>query len=254
MPRAGARLGVERAPHPGGRHTSGMTARIRTSPLEVRSDGLSSEMLQPRSLVELVTARLREEILSGALEPGERLVEEQLTHLFQISRAPLREALRLLAEQGLVEHLPRRGVRVTSYSERDFDELFAVRNVLERFAVSLVQERTADELDTEPLEQAMGGLRAAAEEGDRLAASNAHRAFHLALVALADSRQLVATYEPLILKLQLYMAANLRREADTSSPAEGVRRHQRLLDAVLSRDPARIDAELEHHGARQFFH
>jgi len=231
-----------------------MTARIRTSPLQVRSDGLSSEMLQPRSLVELVTARLREEILSGALEPGERLVEEQLTHLFQISRAPLREALRLLAEQGLVEHLPRRGVRVTSYSERDFDELFAVRNVLERFAVSLVQERTADELDTEPLEQAMGGLRAAAEEGDRLAASNAHRAFHLALVALADSRQLVATYEPLILKLQLYMAANLRREADTSSPAEGVRRHQRLLDAMLSRDPARIDAELEHHGARQFFH
>ncbi len=130
-------------------------------------------------------------------------MEEQLTHLFQISRAPLREALRLLAEQGLVEHLPRRGVRVTSYSERDFDELFAVRNVLERFAVSLVQERTADELDTEPLEQAMGGLRGAAEEGDRLAASNAHRAFHLALVALADSRQLVATYEPLILKLQL---------------------------------------------------
>jgi DNA-binding GntR family transcriptional regulator len=73
-------------------------------------------------------------------------------------------------------------------------------------------------------------------------------------VALADSRQLVATYEPLILKLQLYMAANLRREADTSSPVEGVRRHQRLFDAVLSRDPARIDEELEHHGARQFFH
>ena len=88
---------------PGGRHTSRMTAHSRTGPPEVRSDGLSSEMLQPRSLVELVTARLRGEILSGALEPGERLVEEQLTQLFQISRAPLREALRLLAEQGLVE-------------------------------------------------------------------------------------------------------------------------------------------------------
>ena len=50
------------------------------------------------------------------------------------------------------------------------------------------------------------------------------------------------------------MAANLRREADASSPAEGVRRHQRLFDAVLSGDPARIDAELERHGARQFFH
>jgi len=231
-----------------------MTMHRRTGGREARGEGPSSEMLQPQSLVELATARLREEILSGALEPGERLVEEQLTQRFQISRAPLREALRLLAEQGLVEHLPRRGARVTTYSDRDFDELFAVRDALERFAVSLVGDRKPDELDTAPLQKAMAGLRTAAEQGDRLAASNAHRAFHLALVALADSRQLLVAYEPLILKLQLYMAANLRREADASSPAEGVHRHQRLYDAVLSGDPARIEEELKRHGSRQFFY
>jgi DNA-binding GntR family transcriptional regulator len=219
-----------------------------------RSADSSDETLQPQSLVELATARLRSEILSGALEPGDRLVEEQLTQRFQISRAPLREAMRLLAEQGLVEHLPRKGVRVTTYSDRDFDELFAVRDALERFAVSLVQARQADELDPAPLEKALATLRTAAEQGDRLAASNAHRAFHLALVALADSRQLLVAYEPLILKLQLYMAANLRREADTSSPIEGVRRHQRLYDAVLSGNQVRIDKELERHGSRQYFH
>ena len=231
-----------------------MAMHRRTGGREARGDGSSSEMLQPQSLVELVTTRLRGEILSGALEPGERLVEEQLTQRFQISRAPLREALRLLAEQGLVEHLPRKGARVTTYSVRDFDELFAVRDALERFAVSLVRDRKPDELDTAPVEEAMTGLRAAAEQGDRLAASNAHRAFHLALVALADSRQLLMTYEPLILKLQLYMAANLRREADTSSPAEGVRRHQRLYDAVLSGDRVRMEEELERHGSRRYFH
>jgi DNA-binding GntR family transcriptional regulator len=148
----------------------------------------------------------------------------------------------------------RKGARVTTYSDRDFDELFAVRDALERFAVNLVQKRRADELDMAPLDEALTGLRTAAKQGDRLAASNAHRAFHLALVALADSRQLLVTYEPLILKLQLYMAANLRREADTSSPIEGVRRHQRLYDAVLSGDRARIDAELDRHGSRQYFH
>jgi len=230
-----------------------MTMHRRTGRREARGDGPSSEMLQPLSLVELATARLRGEILSGALEPGERLVEEQLTQRFQISRAPLREALRLLAEQGLVEHLPRKGARVTTYSDRDFDELFAVRDALERFAVSLLRDRKPDEFDTAPLEKAMTGLRTAAEHGDRLAASNAHRAFHLALVALADSRQLLVTYEPLILKLQLYMAANLRREAETSSPAEGVRRHERLYDAVLSGNPVRIEEELDRHGSRQFF-
>ncbi len=214
----------------------------------------SGDMLQSQSLVELATARLRTEILSGALEPGERLVEEQLTQRFQISRAPLREAMRQLAEQGLVEHLPRRGVRVTTYSERDFDELFGVRDALERFAVSLLRDRPAEELDMRPLENALTDLRTAAEHGDRLAASNAHRAFHLTLVALAGSRQLLVAYEPLILKLQLYMAANLRREADANSPAEGVRRHQLLYDAVLSGDPVGIEEELQRHGARQYFH
>jgi len=218
------------------------------------TDVQSSEMLRPRSLVELATARLRSEILSGALEPGERLVEEQLTQRFKISRPPLREALRQLAEQGLVQHVPRKGVRVTTYSDRDFDELFAVRDALERFAVALVRDRRPDELDTAPLEDALTGLRTAADRGDRLAASTAHRAFHLALVALADSRQLLVTYEPLILKLQLYMAANLRREADASSPAEGVRRHQRLFDAILSGDQVRVEKELERHGSRQYFH
>ncbi|MGB8386185.1 MAG: FCD domain-containing protein [Dermatophilaceae bacterium] len=108
--------------------------------------------------------------------------------------------------------------------------------------------------DLGPVQLALGTLRDAAGRGDGLAASNAHRGFHLALVGLAGSRQLLATYEPVIVKLRLYMAANLRREAVAGSPAEGVRRHQRLLDAVLSRDPVRIGEELDRHGSRQYFH
>src|SRR4051812_42849538 len=90
------------------------------------------------SLVELVVRRLRAEILSGTLAPGERLIEEQLTRRFGTSRAPLREALRLLGQQGLVEHLPRRGVRVVELSPRDIDELFSLRDALERFALQCV--------------------------------------------------------------------------------------------------------------------
>jgi DNA-binding GntR family transcriptional regulator len=89
-----------------------------------------ADELAATSLVELATDRLRHEILSGSLPPGTRLVEEQVRSRFGISRAPLREALRLLAEQGLVEHLPRRGVRVASLSAKDVSELFDVRDVL----------------------------------------------------------------------------------------------------------------------------
>src|SRR4051812_41421279 len=94
------------------------------------------EELASVSLVELAVSRLTREILGGGTEPGERLVEEQLTKRFGISRAPLREAMRLLAEQGLVEHVPRRGVRVAVLSDDDIQELYVVRDVLERHAVT----------------------------------------------------------------------------------------------------------------------
>ena len=209
--------------------------------------------LRSTSLVELAVSRLRSEILSGALEPGERLVEEQLTRRFGISRAPVREALCLLAEQGLVDQLPRRGVRVTTLSERDYDELFAVRDALEQFAVQLLLDQFSGDLRVTPLADILDQLAAAAASGDRLAASRAHQAFHLALVALADSRQLVLTYEPVLMKLQLYMAANLRREAEMSSPAEGVRRHRRLLRVIAGGDPEQVRIELQRHGSRSYF-
>ena len=96
---------------------------------------MTDESLYAPSLVEMATRRLREEILSARLVPGERLIEEQIRRRYSISRAPLREALRLLAQQGLVEHLPRRGARVTEWSDTDIIELFAIRSVLEQHAI-----------------------------------------------------------------------------------------------------------------------
>jgi DNA-binding GntR family transcriptional regulator len=206
-------------------------------------------LLEPFSLVELSTRRLREEILSGALAPGERLIEERLTRRFGISRAPLREALRLLGQQGLVEHAPRRGVRVAELSPADVDELFGLRDVLERYAV---ETALPDERDLSGLAEALDVMAVAAQTGDALTENEAHRRFHIALVMLAGHRQLLLVYESVILKLQLYMAANLRREAELRAPAEGVLRHQRLFDAIASGDPAVALDVLATHGARTY--
>jgi len=106
---------------------------------------------------------------------------------------------------------------------------------------------------------ALSDLAAALEDMDRAAAAGdapgeneAHRRFHLALVALAGQRQLLLVYEPIILKLQLYMAANLRREAEARAPEEGVARHRRLYEAVASGDPETALAALAGHGARTY--
>jgi DNA-binding GntR family transcriptional regulator len=210
--------------------------------------------LEASSLVELAVRRLRSEILSGALAPGERLVEEQLTRRFGTSRAPLREALRLLGQQGLVEHLPRRGVRVAQLSARDIDELFSLRDVLEQFAVrcALGGGAPAGPRRLDDLRAAVEEMERAATDGVALEQAAAHRSFHLALVALAGHHHLLRVYEPVLLQLQLYMATNLRREARDRSPRDGALRHRRLYEAVAGGELDAVLAELEHHGARTY--
>jgi DNA-binding GntR family transcriptional regulator len=206
------------------------------------------------SLVELAVRRLRGEILSGRLVPGERLVEEQLTRRFGISRAPLREALRLLGQQGLVEHLPRRGVRVTELSARDIDELFGLRDALERYAVRTALEpgRPLDPAALARLTTAVDDIERTITEGGALAQASAHREFHLALVALAGHQHLMRAYEPVLLQLELYMATNMRREAAARSPGEGAHRDRRLYEAILGVDAEQVLAELARHGARTY--
>lgn len=207
--------------------------------------------LESPSLVELTLTRLRHEILSGALAPGERLVEEQLTQRFGTSRAPLREALRQLSQQGLIEHLPRRGVRVAELSAADSDELFALRNVLERYAVetAFAQPGAASLTGVAAAWQLMAE---AARTGDTFAENNAHQRFHVEVVALAGQRHLLMAFEPVILKLQLLMATNLRLETEQRDAAEGVVRHRRLLDDLATGDLATAVNALASHGARTY--
>ncbi|WP_433539247.1 GntR family transcriptional regulator [Micromonospora sp. CA-249363] len=207
--------------------------------------------LESVSLVDLAVSRLTREILSGKSDPGERLVEEQLTRRLGISRAPLREALRLLAQQGLVEHVPRRGVRVATLSDRDVRELYELRDVLERFAVR-AGIPVGRESDLAGLRATLDAMREATRVGDRMRVAESHRAFHVALVALAGNRQLSAVYGSILVKLQLYMAINLRREAEVAQPLDGVHRHERLLEAVAGGDPEEVLSVLSEHGARSY--
>ncbi|BCJ44891.1 GntR family transcriptional regulator [Actinoplanes ianthinogenes] len=209
---------------------------------------MSDGELAAYSLVELAVDRLRRDILSGRTDPGERLVEEQLTKRLGISRAPLREAMRLLAEQGLVEHIPRRGARVATLSDADVQELYEVRDVLERHAAGA----TSAGRDLSRLRAALDRIRAATDADDRLELANAHRRFHVEVVALSGNRQLTALYETILVKIQLYMAVNMRREAEAARAADGVHRHERLFAAVQRGDAAEIQAALSTHGARAY--
>ncbi|MBW6432146.1 GntR family transcriptional regulator [Actinoplanes hulinensis] len=209
---------------------------------------MSDGELETYSLVELAVDRLRRDILSGRTDPGERLVEEQLTRRLGISRAPLREAMRLLAEQGLIEHIPRRGARVATLSDDDVRELYEVRDVLERHAVT----STPAAPDLTRLRAALETIRTATATDDRLELANAHRRFHVEVVALSGNRQLTALYESILVRIQLFMAVNMRREAETARAVDGVLRHERLFAAVEIGATAEILEALGTHGARTY--
>ena len=82
------------------------------------------------SLVDVVTAELRRLVLSGALRPGERLVEERLTEQFGVSRPPVREAMRLLEQEGLITRHRRRGAYITALTAEDVREIYVLRAAL----------------------------------------------------------------------------------------------------------------------------
>ncbi|RZT15761.1 GntR family transcriptional regulator [Mycobacterium sp. BK558] len=202
-------------------------------------------MALPATLVEVAGHRLRDAILSGQLVPGQKIVEEQLCADLGISRAPLREALRLLAQQGLVEHLPRRGSRVADWSPTDILQLFELRHVLERHAIETALPLPDPQNDLEPVRMALDRMDHAQDALDR---DDAHRAFHAAVVTLADNRQLDFALAPILLKLQLPMAKNLREEARQRDPEDGIGRHRAILAALETNDAAVVVAALRDHG------
>ena len=103
--------------------------------------------------------------------------------------------------------------------------------------------------DLTRLKVALEQMRSATDTGDRLTVATAHRRFHAEVVALGGNRQLTTVYESILVRLQLYMAVSLRREAEVAEAADGVHRHERLFQAVVDGDI--LDA-LTHHGARTY--
>lgn len=217
--------------------------------LEPVDDEPGGRIEQP-SLVDLAAEKIRELLLAGTLTPGERVREEWLSSRLGISRPPLREAIRVLVHQGLLERMPRRGVRVVSLTAGDISDIYSLRSVLDRFALELGVP-VADAAMLDPLRSAVTEMRAAAESGRHAPYVEANRQFHLALIRLGGNSRLTMTYELLMNQMQLLMSVNLSRESAEDKEI-GVRRHEELLTAIESGSLDLALAALEAHGERRF--
>jgi DNA-binding GntR family transcriptional regulator len=158
--------------------------------------------IAPTALYQEVAERLRQRIFAHELTPGTWIDEQKLAEQYGISRTPLREALKVLASEGLVELKPRRGCYVTEISRQDLDDIFPLMAMLEgRCAADAV--RNAKPSDIKALRATHDRLEAASRDGEITAFFEANQAFHRQIQELAGNRWLLSVIQDLrkVLKL-----------------------------------------------------
>ncbi|SMH48839.1 transcriptional regulator, GntR family [Rathayibacter oskolensis] len=219
-----------------------------------RRGGPESAMarLEAPSLVTMAADAVRAKILAGDLAPGDRLIEERLTEELAISRPPLREALRLLENEGIIDRLPRRGTFVKTLTDQDAHEILTIRSALERLAFE-TGIPVSDASRLEPARRALDEMQRSASLEDRGNLVLAGYAFHSALIRIAGNSRLEAIYASVQQQILLCMSRNLiARERFYEDLDEHVARHRHLLDVVSAGDVAAALAELAVHGAGSF--
>ncbi len=179
-------------------------------------------------------AELRTMILSGELRPGSRVPEIQLCGQLGVSRTPLREALRVLAAEGLVELRPHRGAVVTPIDPKEIAAVFEVMEALEALAGELACKRGTQEEFTE-LDQLHAQLHAQYDAGDRLAYFMTNRQIHAWIVAMARNPSLEATYAGFASKI---LRARSLANYDADRWRASLREHDSIMAALRQRDAA----------------
>jgi DNA-binding GntR family transcriptional regulator len=200
------------------------------------------EQANPRTLSQSVIEIIRNAILEGRLKPGTELVEGNLAKEINVSRTPLREALKRLAEEGLVVSIPYRGTYVATLSARQTEEVYSLRGVLEEFAVRRAVPRMTDN-DVERVEQIMEEMATAARAGQRKEAIELDMSFHRELCRLADHALLLAAWEQ-----NLYgVLRALNVAVYKPDLMSAVHDHDAIMDAIRARDVDRACASIRKH-------
>jgi DNA-binding GntR family transcriptional regulator len=193
-----------------------------------------------QTLTETITESIREAIFCGGFRPGQRVAEAQLATQLEVSRAPIREALAILDQEGLVSRTSA-GTFVTQLSRADVMEICSLRHALESLAMRLALARP---------DSAWRDLLAENIERTREAVDPAELArldleFHEFIVRAAGHGRLLSSW--LKLRSQVRLIMNQRNLTDSHSHAGTLRTHGELLAAIRGQDASRPVALLEHH-------
>jgi DNA-binding GntR family transcriptional regulator len=192
-----------------------------------------AESPEYRDLSEWLVGRILDAVKSGAIKPGERLVERDIAARFDVSRGPVRDALHKLESLGIVERRPPRGVYIRSWSAQDAIELAQLSDALIYLSVQLVADKLS-EAQVKELEAILDETRtlAAAKEVDEVQLQRLDQRFHRTIAQASGNRRLIELLESFDIPLSIYPdPLNVQ-----ISPTFSLKQHTQLLDRLRARD------------------
>ena len=186
---------------------------------------------------------VRERILSGEYEIGEKIKENQIAVELRVSRTPIREAFKLLEEEGLIDYVPNRGCFAKGFTKRDVEDIYAVRRSLEELAVTWAVERISEE-EIEDLEEQCEMMEFYTEKMDRKKVLELNSGFHDVIYTSSRSRflaQVLRSYKQ-------YLDKNRKAMFYEKSYLESIlAEHRQILKAIRLRNKEKaVDAMRQH--------
>lgn len=190
------------------------------------------EMNDDLPLRDAVFQTLRQAILQGKLEPGERLMELHLAAMLGVSRTPVREAIRKLELEGLVITIPRRGAVVAQITRKDLEDVLEVRCALEELAVRKACANM-DERQLQALKDAAARFEKCVSAGNLMESAQADVDFHEIISEATGNRRLIQILNNIRSQVYRYRLENLKNK---SSHPDLIREHSSLIEALEARN------------------
>ena len=183
-------------------------------------------------LRDVVFNTLRQAILRGELKPGERLMEIQLANKLGVSRTPIREALRKLELEGLVNMVPRKGAEVADITEKSLRDVLEVRKALEELSVQLACEKITEE-EIEELKRVAERFKDTLDDQDVTKIAEADVAFHDVIYTATDNQKLILLLNTLREQMYRYRVEYLKKE---EAYPQLIAEHEELIDNISKRN------------------
>jgi DNA-binding GntR family transcriptional regulator len=190
--------------------------------------------IESKNLRVQIEERIRTAILGGVFKPGERIVESVIANQMGVSRAPVREVLSALENEGLVINSPRRGNFVITFTEKDIDEIYSLRALLEVGALRRAMDRFQEEDFTrlETIARQLG--EAVVRKDDQISIVNLDLSFHEYIYIVADHSRMYAIWKTLRAQTQLLISITSKTHYDY--PRQPMQLHMDLINVFQSRD------------------